>query len=197
MKEYRSSIRSKKLIRRAMIELLAEKELSKITVVDIIRRADLSRNTFYAHYQDVFAVLEEVENDFLSEMNRYLDEAIQKQEFTDPLPLLQKFQRFVENHVENNRLLLANQNAAAFCEKIKRVFIARVMENLPTAQVKDTEGFLIFLECVAGGFVSLYQKSLNGESTLSLEEITLEINQIYTWGLKKYMPSGDCQSVPG
>lgn len=187
MKEYRSSIRSKKLIRGAMIELLAEKDISKITVVDIIQRADLSRNTFYAHYQDVFAVLEELENDFLSEMNLYLDEAIHNKEFSDPLSLLQKFQRFVESSIENYRLLLANQNAAAFCEKIKRVFIARVMERLPTTEVKDTEGFLIFLECVAGGFVSLYQKSLKGESTLSLNDITSEINQIYTWGLKQYV----------
>ena len=191
MKEYRSSVRSKKLIRTAMIELLAEKDISKITVVDVIHRADLSRNTFYAHYQDVFAVLEELENDFLSEMNLYLDEAIQNREFSDPLSLLQKFQRFVESSMENNKRLLANQNAAAFCEKIKRVFIARVMENLPTTGVKDTSGFLIFLECVAGGFVSLYQKSLNKESTLTLDDITLEINQIYTWGLKKYMPSED------
>lgn len=190
MKEYKSSIRSKKMIRAAMIELLAEKDISKITVVDIIRRADLSRNTFYAHYQDIYAVLEEVENDFLSEMNRYLDEAIQNREFSDPLSLLQKFQRFVENSIEDNRLLLANQNAAAFCEKIKRVFIARVMESLPTTGVKDTEGFLIFLECVTGGFVSLYQKSLKKESTLSLDDITAEINRIYTWGLKKYMPAG-------
>lgn len=194
MKEYRSSIRSKKLIRGAMIELLAEKDISKITVVDIIKRADLSRNTFYAHYQDVFAVLEELENEFLSEMNLYLDEAIQNREFSEPLPLLQKFQRFVENSVETNRLLLANQNAAAFCEKIKQVFVARVMENLPTTGVKDKQGFLIFLECVTGGFVSLYQKSLKNETTLTLDDITVEINQIYTWGLKKYMSSEDLKN---
>lgn len=187
MKEYRSSIRSKKLIRMAMVELLAEKDISKITVVDIIHRADLSRNTFYAHYQDVFAVLEEMENDFLAEMNLYLDEAIRNREFSDPLPLLQKFQRFIENNIETNRMFLANQNAAAFCEKIKQIFIARVMENLPTTEVKDTEGFLIFLECLSGGFVSLYQKSLKEESTLTLDDITAEINRIYTWGLKKYI----------
>lgn len=187
MKEYRNSIRSKKLIRLAMIELLAEKDISKITVVDIIKRADLSRNTFYAHYQDIYAIIEELENDFLSEMNRCLDEAIQNREFDEPLPLLQKFQRFVENSVETNRLLLANQKASAFCEKIKRVFIARVMEGLKTTKVKDTEGFLIFLECVVGGFVTLYQKSLKNESTLKLDDITNEINAIYTSGLKRYM----------
>lgn len=187
MKEYKSSIRSKKLIRTAMIELLAEKDISKITVVDVVKRADLSRNTFYAHYQDVFAVLEELENDFLLEMNLYLDEAIQNREFSDPLPLLQKFQKFVEKDIETNQLLLSNQNAAAFCEKVKQIFIARVMEKLYTTEVKDTKGFSIFLECLAGGFINLYQKSLKNETTLKLDDITLEINQIFTWGLKKYL----------
>lgn len=187
MKEYRSSLRSKKLIRDAVIEILSKKDISKITVVEVIKQADLSRNTFYAHYQDVFAVLEELENDFLAEMNRYLDEAIKNREFSEPLALLQKFQCFVESSIETNRLLLANQNAANFCEKIKHIFISRVMENLSTTGVKDTEGFLIFLECVAGGFVSLYQKSLKNESTLTLDDITSEINKIYIWGLKQYI----------
>lgn len=122
MKEYRSTIRSKKMNRSAMIELLAEKDISKITVVDIIGKADLSRNTFYAHYQDIYAVVEELEDDFLSEMNRCLDEAVHNREFFDPLPLLRKFQHFVEDSVETNRLLLANQNAAAFCRKNKAGF---------------------------------------------------------------------------
>lgn len=186
MKEYRNAIRSRKLIRSAMIELLAEKDLSRITVVDIIRRADLSRNTFYAHYQDVYAVLEELENDFLTEMNLRLDEAIQNHQFSESLPLLRKFQHFVEESVETYRLLLANQNAAAFCEKIKRAFIDRVMASLTEAEVTDPKGFEIFLECTTAGFVSLYQKSLNHESPLTLDEITMEINRIYISGLKNY-----------
>ena len=115
-----------------------------IGITDYLALNNLDRyrpKLFYAHYQDVFAVLEELENDFLSEMNHYLDEAIENKEFSDPLSLLQKFQRFVENSIENNRLLLANQNAAAFCEKVKRVFVGGVMESLPTTGVKDTEGF--------------------------------------------------------
>lgn len=187
MKEYRSSIRSKKMIREAFIELLAEKDISKITVVDVVQRAELSRNTFYAHYQDVYAVLEEIEQNFIQEMNSYLDEAIKNRSFTEPLPLLQKFQRFIEKDLETNRLLLANKSSIVFCEKLKKIFIARVIENLQTTTVKDTNGFLIFLECVTGGFVRLYQKSLKGETNLTLGDITIEINQIFTWGIKKYL----------
>lgn len=186
MKEYRNAVRSKKLIRGAFIELLSEKDISKITVVDVVKRAELSRNTFYAHYQDVYAVLEEIENDFIIEMNRYLDDAIKSHSFMEPLPLLEKFQKFIEKDLETNKLLLANQSANVFCEKLKRIFIARVVEKLQTTPVKDTQGFLVFLECLTGGFISLYQKSLKGETSLTLDEVTKEINKIFVSMVRMY-----------
>ena len=74
MKEYRSAIRSRNMIKRAFIELLDEKAISDISVVDIVNRADISRNTFYAHYDDVFCVLEELENDFIGKLRFYIGE---------------------------------------------------------------------------------------------------------------------------
>ena len=44
--EYRNAARSKALIKTAFIELLKEKPASKITVTDIIQRANVSRGTF-------------------------------------------------------------------------------------------------------------------------------------------------------
>ena len=44
--EYRSAIRSRRMIREAYTVLLKEKDLSKITVTDIVNRADINRATF-------------------------------------------------------------------------------------------------------------------------------------------------------
>ena len=61
--EYRSSIRSKNLIKKAVAKLIHEKEISKITVSDVIREADISRGTFYAHYPDIHSVIEQIETE--------------------------------------------------------------------------------------------------------------------------------------
>ena len=53
-KQKRASLQ--KHVAQAYIELSTEKDASKITVVDVVNRADLSRNTFYAHYPDVNAI---------------------------------------------------------------------------------------------------------------------------------------------
>ena len=71
--EYRSSIRSKNLIKKAVAKLIHEKEVSKITVSDIIREADISRGTFYAHYSDVSSVLEQIESEELKALVDYVN----------------------------------------------------------------------------------------------------------------------------
>ena len=58
--EYKSSMRSKRLIYEALADLLLEKPLEKITVRDIVDHCGINRHTFYYHFQDIYAVFEEI-----------------------------------------------------------------------------------------------------------------------------------------
>ena len=51
--EHKNAVRSKTLIKYAFTQLLAEKELGKITVTDVVEKAGISRGTFYARTLDV------------------------------------------------------------------------------------------------------------------------------------------------
>ncbi len=51
--------RTRGLLQDALKRLLEEKEFDKITIQDIAEAATLNRATFYAHYPDKFALLEE------------------------------------------------------------------------------------------------------------------------------------------
>ena len=63
--EYRSAIRSRKLINAALADLLQEKPLDKITVTDVVNRAQINRGTFYAHYADIPDVIQHlIQNTF-------------------------------------------------------------------------------------------------------------------------------------
>jgi AcrR family transcriptional regulator len=50
--------RTRALIQRAFMDLLAEKGFQSITVQDITQKAEINRATFYAHFSDKFALLE-------------------------------------------------------------------------------------------------------------------------------------------
>lgn len=187
MKEYRSAVRSRNLIKKAFVELMAEKDISKITVVDIVNAADISRNTFYAHYCDVYAVLEDFENSLIDKLNAYLDEAIEKKQFFNPMPLLQKFQQFIEKNVDSLRILSRNNNSYTFCTKIQKIAVERILANMGDITLRDRKGFIIFLGCLAGGYVDLVRMFIRGDMNCTLDNITSRINDIFLHGIKLYM----------
>lgn len=50
--------RTRKLLQEALVSLLAEKSFHAISVQDIAERATLNRATFYAHFEDKFALMD-------------------------------------------------------------------------------------------------------------------------------------------
>mgnify|MGYP003296140577 CR=1 FL=1 len=66
-KEYRNVTKTRKMIRLAFSELLGEKKnMESITVSELVERADIAKSTFYNHYEDIYAVAEEFENESTS-----------------------------------------------------------------------------------------------------------------------------------
>lgn len=65
----RRTVKTKKMIRRALAELLQEKELRKITVQEIADKAEVSRFTFYKHYIDVYDLYDKIERELLIDIS--------------------------------------------------------------------------------------------------------------------------------
>ncbi len=62
----RRTLKTKKAIFQAFSELLKEKELRKITVQEVVDKADISRVTFYKYYLDVYDLYDKIENELLT-----------------------------------------------------------------------------------------------------------------------------------
>lgn len=63
--EDRRTRKTKKAICDAFAELLTEKELHRITVKEIIDKADISRVTFYNHYLDIYDLNDKFEENIM------------------------------------------------------------------------------------------------------------------------------------
>ena len=73
--ENRNVRKSKKAIQNAFAELLSEKnDINKITVKEIVERADISKSTFYSHYEDIYSVSEEFEDEIITLLNSLLED---------------------------------------------------------------------------------------------------------------------------
>lgn len=61
---------TKRAIQSAFLELLDQRTLSRITVKDITDICGINRNTFYYHYQDIPALIEEICSDAVEQIVR-------------------------------------------------------------------------------------------------------------------------------
>lgn len=59
---------TKNVIRQALFDLMEDKPISKITVTDICKLADINRSTFYSYYEDVYALLTSIQNEMFEDV---------------------------------------------------------------------------------------------------------------------------------
>jgi len=67
-------IKTKKYLKDTLIELLDEMPFEKITVTMLCQKADISRITFYSHYDDKYDLVEDIFQDMIAAGTGYYDE---------------------------------------------------------------------------------------------------------------------------
>ena len=138
-KEYRCVTRTKKMIRTAFTELLGEKKnMESITVGELAERADIAKSTFYNHYDDVYAVAEEFENELIGELSATLDE-IKVNNATEYEDYIRKVIGFLKENEDIYRSAVTSSDVRFFIEKLKSIISKKVFEEsatLPFSQNK-------------------------------------------------------------
>ncbi len=128
-KVYRNVVRTKKMIRQAFTDLLEEKkDLEKISVSELAERADLSKSTFYYHYEDIYAVAEEIERELIDKLSEVLEriEVEQASEYDRYIKIIMDFLREQE---EMYRKVICSSSPILFIEKLKFILSKKVFEE--------------------------------------------------------------------
>ena len=177
--EYRSAKRSRKMIRNAFLDLLKEKNINKITVTDIVNKADLNRSTFYAHYMDVRAITEEMENEVIDKMLEILKKFEFKNFFNNPTPLLLEVSRFLEDNQDTYKILLKANGAETFLKKLKKIFADYMLSDTDIPNyLRDSKLVNLRISYFSGGIINMYEDWFNENLDCSLNDIALEVSKL-------------------
>ncbi|MDQ2809877.1 MAG: TetR/AcrR family transcriptional regulator [Chloroflexota bacterium] len=98
--------RTQNLLAQALIDLTLEKGYEEVTIRDITERADIGYATFFRHYRDRDALLQEVLDVVLAEITGLLSPAALA---TDSLAVGIVVFRYVQAHTELVRVLLGSR----------------------------------------------------------------------------------------
>lgn len=132
-KPYRNAERTKRWIRKAFTELIAEKkDIEKITVSELAERADISKTTFYYHYEDIYAVAEEFENKLIDHLPESLAEFGKESspEAADFRLYARGIISFLKENEESYRIVMGASSPRLFAEKFKKIIARKVTENV-------------------------------------------------------------------
>lgn len=154
--EYRSAIRSRKLINAALADLLQEKPLDKITVTDVVNRAQINRGTFYAHYADIPDVIHQMVEEAFCRIRDVLSDQTYPIEAL-PGVLLGRIQSILDEDQAFYRRILASHAAKQLSDQLCAVVVDYLLEHESEFAVGSHEDFELPIRFCAGGLSQLYQ----------------------------------------
>ncbi|KMY50233.1 TetR/AcrR family transcriptional regulator [Peribacillus loiseleuriae] len=185
----RRIIRTKRMIRDALTDLMEEKGLEGFTVKDLTEKADINRGTFYLHYQDKYDLLEKSENEIIEEMYEFLKEINpdlinQSGLQNEPLPFLVNLFENIEKNARFMKLILGPKGDPAFQVKLKQFmkinFLGKIMEKSNNESLSVPIEQLIAY--VTSAHLGVIQQWLNSGMQQSPREMALTLLKITFYG---------------
>ncbi|ERL65980.1 TetR/AcrR family transcriptional regulator [Schleiferilactobacillus shenzhenensis] len=155
----RRIVKTKKAIRAALRQLLAEKPRQAITVTDVARTADINRATFYTYYPDVDAVIAEAEDEVTTALTALLEDVDWTAAFQRPTALFAVLHQLV---VQDYAFYhgLATEDVGGLLEKIGATLKARLQERVPADYFPDDVTKTTVIDYTVGGLVAVYRRWL-------------------------------------
>ena len=164
-----SSKKTRTIIKSTFAEMLSEKkEISKISVTELVKRADMNRGTFYSHYDDIYSVAEDFENELIDQFysNIKLASCLTYEELID------QFFEYITANNENYRLICKSNDVAFASKKLTSLVIGKLLEicnNDPHLVVRDH--LEIDISVFVEGVLCEYVKYCRGYSTTTINDL--------------------------
>lgn len=121
--------RTRARLQQAMLELLKEKDARSITVRELTQRADVNRGTFYAHYKDVFDLLDQMEQDLFQRLAQLLSSYSTQDLQRGLTPLLTDVFRFVRDDPVLRLAFLDQRTQDSFFRRLDQLIYQKCRED--------------------------------------------------------------------
>lgn len=158
---------SKTLLKNALIALLQEKEIHKITVYEICSLAQINRTTFYKYYGSQYDLLNEIENDLLCGVEAHLSSGS-----AFGVDVLERALEYLISEQEKCRALLNTVSDRCFPERLFGLPTIRAIldESLPKDLTPAQLAYVSLFFC-QGGY-AVIRRWLNNQCRESPAEMS-------------------------
>lgn len=169
-----SSKKTRILIKSAFAQLLKEKkEINGITISELVKLAGITRGTFYTHYDNIYDVAKDFQNEFLDILFNNVDQI-------KSIDDMQKYVFMIFKHLEVNeelyRMMLSTDEPLLFMNRLNRMMNKHLNDFLKN---KDIDNKVLNISFFVDGTIHLFIKYFRNEIDISLEELYLYVIYIF------------------
>lgn len=147
--------RTESAIHAAFLDLLFEKDITKITVKELCERADINKSTFYLHYRDIYDLAEH----YKQELATKICNIVLEYEIADLIPKAQEiWERVLSLYLDDHTTPFSLHNTAFnfMTETISNQVLDAVLQKLYASVTDHDEEKLyryrIFTTFIISGF---------------------------------------------
>ena len=135
--------KTKRAIRSAFYELIKEKPLEKITVQEIAERAEINKTTFYAHYETVYDLVDQLEQEAVAEVISQINTA---QSLLDEPRIFVKEMYAVLNKNWCNTEAFSAPAMAQFTAHLRNAILEKVKQDgIDSTRYENVGAVLVFI----------------------------------------------------
>lgn len=171
----RRIIKSKEAIKKAVIELISEKNFNQITIQNISDKANVSRKTIYLHYLDKFDLLDQLIEEHMNEL-RELRVASSDMDFIDGGLIW--FEYLADNYLFFSTML-ASQGALSFRNRFLEFVIEGLKGEVTITEGKN-QGFSeeVILRFIAAAYVEVVEWWFKNEMPYPPRDIAEQVGKL-------------------
>lgn len=164
-----SSKKTRSLIRKVFAEMLCEKkELGKISVSELCKRADISRGSFYSHYDDIYGVAEEYEN----EMIDVFFNSVKMVEPTNIMQFIDTIFEYIRKNNENYQLLCRSNDFLFAANKLTLITSEKLLEICSNDKLIKNRFYVEYdIKIFLDGLFCEYVRYCRGYSNMTLDNL--------------------------
>ncbi len=161
-----SSRKTKEKIRHAFAELLSEKKsLNKLTVTDLVLKADITRSAFYTHYDNLYEIAKDFQEETLSV---FVENMKKLQSFEDMNLYFDEIKNYLEENEEIYTMILSSKDPLLFIESFSKVISKNLYDVLKYKNIENLEFHIPFF---VDGCMHLIIRHYRKEIPYSLDDI--------------------------
>ncbi|WP_340372143.1 TetR/AcrR family transcriptional regulator [Peribacillus sp. FSL E2-0218] len=148
--------KSQEAIKKAIIELMSEKNFDDITIQDIADKANVNRGTIYLHYMDKFDLLDKIIDEHINELRRMCESAVEMDlDFVDSNV---EWFKYFESNYSFFSTLFASSKASYFRSRFLELLIEEIKNDIDMSKELNPEvNEEVLLQFIVTAFVGMVE----------------------------------------